>query len=175
MMLSRIKALMRSQTGFTLIEIIAAVAISGLIGLGASMASGQVLNQTARNNDYTTASRNAANALYWISHDVLMAQNIDGADGFPQTEDLCLQWVGWDNTEYAANYTLDNGVLRRIYSENGQVTTAVIASNINPDEAMTYCISDNGTLTVTITSSVGEGDRVVDVTKVREITSRPNL
>ena len=163
------------QAGLSLIDIIAAVAITGIIGLGASVASGQVLNQTSKNNDYTLASSNALNALYWISHDIVMAQTINGADGFPQTEDLCLCWMGWDNTVYGANYTLNNGVLSRIYSENGQVNTTVIASYINPDESLTYCVSSNGTYTFTITSSVGEGDRVTSVTKVREVIPRPNL
>jgi len=169
------KALKKGQAGLSLVEVIAAVAITGVISLGASVASGQVLNQTSKNNDYTLASSNAQSALYWISHDAVMAQTIDGVDGFPQTEDLCLYWTGWDNTEYGANYTLDNGVLRRIYSENGQVNTTVIASNINPGDSLTYCVSDNGTLIVTITSSVGEGDRVTSVTKVREVIPRPNL
>jgi prepilin-type N-terminal cleavage/methylation domain-containing protein len=174
-MLSKFRSLIKSQVGFTLIEVIVAIAISGIIGLGASISSAQVLNQTATNNDYTTASRNALNALHWISHDVSMAQDIIGADDFPQTGDLCLSWMGWDNTAYSANYTLENGVLKRFYSENGQVTTTVIASYINLDPAMTFCTFDNTSLTVTITCSVGEGDRTINVTKVRIITSRPNL
>src|SRR4030042_1101973 len=175
MMLTKVKDFTKRQAGFSRIEVIAAVAISGIIGLGASIASGQVLNQTSANNDYTSASRNALNALYWISHDVLMAQTIDGAEGFPQTDDLSLSWTGWDNTVYSANYTLENGVLKRAYSENGQLTTTVIASNINPDVLLTYCVSSNGTLTVVITGRVGEGDKIINVTKVRIITSRPNL
>jgi prepilin-type N-terminal cleavage/methylation domain-containing protein len=171
----KLKSLKKGQAGFTLIEVIAAVAITGIISLGASIATGQVLNQTSRNNDYTTASRNTLNALYWISRDVTMAQTIDGWEGFPQSEDLSLSWVGWDNTEYSANYTLDNGILRRVYSEGGQAITTFIAGNINSNAALTSCISDNGTLTVTITSSVGAGDKIVNVTKVRIITSRPNL
>jgi prepilin-type N-terminal cleavage/methylation domain-containing protein len=175
MILSKLKSLKRSQAGFTLIEVIAAVAITGLISLGASIATGQVLNQTSRNNDYTTASRNTLNALHWISRDVTMAQTIDGWEGFPQSEDLSLSWIGWDNTEYSANYTLDNGILRRVYSEGGQVNTTFIAGNINSDAALTSCISDNGTLTVKITSSVGAGGKIVNVTKVRKIASRPNI
>jgi prepilin-type N-terminal cleavage/methylation domain-containing protein len=170
----RLKSSIR-QAGFTFVELIVAVAISGLIGLGASIASVQVLNQTSRNNDYTLASRNTLNALYWISHDVTMAQTINGTEGFPQTGDLSLSWTGWDNTEYSANYTLENGVLTRIYSQNGQVSTIVIASYINSDPLMTYCVYDNGILTVIITSSVGEGDKVVNVTKEREIAPRPSL
>jgi len=163
------------QAGFTFIEVIVAVAISGVIALGASIASAQVLSQTTRNNDYTLASRNALNALYWISHDASMAQTINGTAGFPQTEDISLFWRGWDNTRYSANYTLENGVLTRIYSENGTVTTMVIASNINSDPLLTHCVYADGILTFTITSSVGEGDKVVSVTKVRQITPRPGL
>ena len=175
MKLLKFRFFSRNQAGFTLIEFITATAITGIIGLGASIACAQVLNQTATNNDYTIASRNALNALHWISHDVSMAQDINGIDGFPQTNDLCLSWMGWDNTTYTANYTLSNGVLSRNYSENGQVATTIIASYINPDDALTFYTSDNTSLTVTITCSVGEGDQTIDITKVRIITSRPNL
>ena len=175
MTLFRLKSSKIGQAGFTFIEIVAALAISGIIGLGASIASAQVLNQTTKNNDYTLASRNALNALYWISHDASMAQSINGTAGFRETENLLLYWTGWDNTEYSANYTLDNGVLKRIYSENGQATITTIASSINPDPSMTNCVFDNGILTVTITGSAGGGDRVVNVTKLREITPRPGL
>jgi len=163
------------QAGFTLIEVIAAMAITGLIGFGASIATAQVLTQTTNNNDYTLASRDALNALYWISHDASMAQTINGTAGFPQTEDLSLSWKGWDNTEYSANYTLENGVLTRIYSIGGQVSSTVIASYINSDASLTFCDFDDGILTVTVTSSVGEGDKVVSVTKVRVISPRPGL
>jgi prepilin-type N-terminal cleavage/methylation domain-containing protein len=175
MKLFKSKSSIIGQAGFTLIEMIVAMVITGLIGFGASIATAQVLNQTTRNNDYTLASRNALNALYWISLDASMAQTIDGEEGFPQTEDLSLYWKGWDNTEYSANYTLEDGVLKRIYSENGQVTTTVIASNINYDASLTYCALDDGILTVTITGSVGEGDKVVSVTRVRQIIPRPSL
>ena len=175
MKLFKSKTSIIGQAGFTLIEIIAAVAITGLIGFGASIATGQVLNQTTRNNDYTLASRNALNALYWISLDASMAQTVNGTEGFPQTEDLSLYWKGWDNTEYSANYTLEDGELKRIYSKNGQVTTTVIAPNINDDALMTHCALDDGILTVTLTSSVGEGDKVINVTKVRKIIPRPSL
>ena len=83
MMFRKLKALHKNPAGFTLIEMIAALAITGLIGMGASIASAQVLNQTSRNNDTTAASRNAMNALHWISRDAFMAQSINGTAGFP--------------------------------------------------------------------------------------------
>jgi prepilin-type N-terminal cleavage/methylation domain-containing protein len=175
MILRKISQFYKHQSGFTLIEMMAAMVITGFIGLGASMASGQVLNETARNSDYTTASRNAMNAIHWISRDVMMAQSMDGVEGFPQNENLSLGWVEWDNTVHSANYSLENGILRRIYSDGSQVRNIIIAEYINPDAELTNCVSDNGVLTLKITSSVGEGSKVVNITRVSQITARPSL
>ena len=165
----------KNQGGFTLIEMIAALAITGLISLGASISSAQVLNQTSRDTHYTSASRNAMNAIHWISRDALMAQTIDGVEGFPLTDNLSLTWVGWDNSVYSTNYTLENGQLKRIYSDGNHVSTTLIAEYINPDTDLTNCTLVDGMLTLTVTSSVGEGARIVDVTKIREIANRPQL
>lgn len=159
-----------------LIEVLGALVIASLISLVVTMANAQVLNQTSDNNNYTTASRHTQNAIYWIGRDVQMAQTINGTDGFPQTENLVLSWKTWDNSIHTANYTLVNGELQRTYViDAGSPLTTVVAEYINPDEGMTYCTSDNGVVTLRITSSVGEGTKIVDVTKTHHITSRPNL
>ncbi len=176
MIFRKIKAFGKDQRGITLVEMLVSVTIASIIGLGATVATGQVMNQTAKNNDYTTASRQTLNALHWISRDAQMSQTINGTAGFPASSNLTLSWTGWDDTDYQVIYSLSDSQLKRYYSAgDGDPSETFIAEYINSDAEMTNCTSDNGTLTLTITASVGEGARKIDVTKKREITSRPNL
>lgn len=176
MILRNIRLFSKDQRGFTLVEMLASLAIAGLIGLGATMANAQVMNQTARNNDYTTASRHTLNALHWISRDTQMAQTIDGVAGFPATSNLTLTWTEWDNTVNQVVFSVVNGQLMRSYSvDGGAPSVTLVAEYINSDAQMTNCVSGNGILTIKITGSVGEGSTVVNVTKLREIASRPKL
>ena len=174
MIFRKIKLFHKNQSGFTLIEVIVSMAITGFIGLGANMSIVQLLNETSRNNDFTTASRNAMNAIYWIGRDAQMAQVISGAAGFPGTNGLSLSWIDWDNGAHTAVYSIEDGQLWRNYTFDG-TTKTLIAEYINPSANMTSCTSVNGTLTLTITSSVGGGSRVIDVTRIRAMTARPLL
>jgi prepilin-type N-terminal cleavage/methylation domain-containing protein len=174
-MLRFIKLLHRNRAGFTLIEILAAITITGIISLGAAVATGTVMNQTTHNRDYTSADRQVINALHWIACDAMMAQTVNGTGGFPQTNSLSLQWRGWDNTLYSANYTLTNGELRRVYSDGSSLATTLIATGINSAADKTNCVSGNGTLTITITATAGAGSKTVNVTKAAEVSCRPDL
>jgi prepilin-type N-terminal cleavage/methylation domain-containing protein len=165
----------KNEAGFSLIEIMVSIVITGFIGLGATISSLQVLTETSRNEDYTTASRNTMNAVFWISRDAQMAQTISGVAGFPETSALSLTWEDWNNSSHNATYSVQNGRLFRSYNVDGNINQSLIAEFINTSPDSTNCTSVNGTLILTITSSVGEGSRVVNVTRVREMTARPRL
>ena len=157
-----------------MIEVIVVLAITGLIGLGAAMTTGQVLTQGARNSDYTTASRHTMNAIYWISRDAQMSQTVepDEVTGFP----LTLSWIEWDNSEHQVTYSIeDNKLLRNYSADGGEPSQTVVAQYINPVSENTTCEFTGGVLTVKVTATVGEGSHALSVTKVREITPRPGL
>ena len=168
--------LKKNQSGFTLVELSISIAIMGAICLGATVANAQIINQTARNSDFTTASRQALNAVHWISRDAQMSHSINGTVGFPLSENLTMAWTEWDNSEHIAKYYLQNNTLRRSYTVNGSLPQlTLVAEHISDNATLTNCTSSNGTLTIKITSSVGENDRVVDFTQEANISSRPNI
>ena len=174
MKLFKLRQLRKGQKGFTLIELVTVLAITGIIGLGATTATVQMLTQTSKNNNYTTASRHTMNAIHWISRDAQMAQNIDpaGSAGFP----LTLSWTDWDNAGYQVTYSIVDDTLTRSYFVNGGgPSDTMVAQYINSTADNTSCDYTSGVMTLQVTTTVGEGTEKLSVTKVREITPRPGL
>ena len=166
--------LIKSGKGFTLIEMVVALAITGIISLGAASATYHVMINGGRNADAVAASQYALNAVHWISRDVQMSQDVStgGASGFP----LTLQWVTWDNSDHKVVYSIEDGTLTRWYSIGGvEESEAVVAQHIDTDAEMTSCVFSSGVLTLKITATVGEGLHAASVGKVREIVPRPQL
>ena len=107
----------RNQKGFTLIEIVIAVAITGLVVAAASGAIIQVI-QSTHTSAHMNALRQVQTAGYWVSKDALQAQSITtGPDrGFP----LTLNWTEWNGNVHCVVYSLEGTQLQRV--ENGTLT-----------------------------------------------------
>ena len=166
----------KGQHGFTLVETIVALVLISFVSLGATMANAQIMTQTARNNDYTTATRQSLNAVHWISRDAQMSHSINGTSGFPDSENLVIFWKDWDNSEHVVVYSISSNTLQRAHSiDGGAAVNTVVAEYINDDPSLTNCSLNNDVLTIKITSSVGEGDQVIDFTKELQIASRPGI
>jgi prepilin-type N-terminal cleavage/methylation domain-containing protein len=174
MMLDKLIKIARGQRGFTVIEVIVSVAITGVLSVGATMATVQVMNQGSKNNEYTAASRQSMNAIFWISRDAQMSQNVtpSGVTGFP----LTLGWTEWDNSGHQVTYSIEDDKIRRSYSVNGTTPKeTVVGTYINSTSENTTCEFSDRLLTVQVTATVGDGAHALSVTKVREITPRPGL
>lgn len=128
-----LKRLNRSQKGFTLVELVIAIALAGIIGAAITVSTHQVITGTTLSNDRNTAVNQVRNACHWISRDVQMAQTVDDNPGGARL--LELTWVEWAGTPRTVYYVLQVGELWRHYG--GQQT--LIAQYIKPKGAGTDC------------------------------------
>jgi len=162
-----------NQNGFILIEMIAVIAITGLITAVIAGTVSQVFISSAQSTARMIAVKQVESAVHWISRDARMSQMVlpGGGSGFP----LKLFWKEWNNTTNNVSYTLQNGELFRNHSVNSSTPRqTVIARNINTDIGMTDCYSDNGMVVLKLTASVS-GFRPTSETRVVKIIPRPGL
>ncbi len=175
MMFHRLVGLLkRNQRGFTLIELMIAVAIGSLVTGAATMTISQVFTGSARSSNHMIAVRQVQNAGYWVSRDAQMAQTVvtTGATGFP----LTLTWIEWDGTVNEVTYTLTGGELKRSHSIGGGAPTeTMVAEFVDPGET-NYKFSGGSAFSLpdigdefTITDTVG-GDSGTIRVAVGDIT-----
>lgn len=154
--------------GFTLIELIIALAIASAIGVAATMTAHHMITIPAMSNDSNTAINQVRNAVNWINRDVQGADptTINDSPVAPGFFSISLQ--EWDSgtlswSVHNITYSLEDmdGIgmkeLWRDY-DNG-ITRNLIAQYIEPEAAgVTECSWDtiNNVLTVTITATIGE-------------------
>jgi prepilin-type N-terminal cleavage/methylation domain-containing protein len=166
-----------NQKGVTMVELLMAMAVSGIIAAAAGTTISQVFHLNARTSNHMVAVRQVQNAGYWVSRDAQMAQNVNttAGNGFP----VVLSWTQWDGSEDEVTYSLENASgtlknLRRTYSVNSTSQSDTIVGQC-VDPALTSCNynSDNNTLTFTITVTVGSGSRSENETRKYEVHPRP--
>jgi len=167
MMLRRLRFVHNTQSGFTLIELIIAIAIAGLITAGITVAIMQVLTINTRASNHMVAVRQVQQAGKEVSKDTLQAQNVT----YTQDPDflLTLAWTDWEGVENAINYTIEDNELLRSHNLEG---IRVIAQYIDP--AQTDCdplgeLGDDSVLTFTVTATLGTQSE----TRIYEIEPRP--
>jgi prepilin-type N-terminal cleavage/methylation domain-containing protein len=181
MIFRRLGLLNKNQRGFTLIEILIVLAISGFVTGTTTMTIFQVLDGNVRTNNHMDAISRVQDAGYQVSTDVEMSQTVvrtaDG-DGFP----LTLTWTDWENNDqYQVIYSITNNKLQRQYYKNGNLigTPYVFEYILNTDpdtgELKTYCTLIDDTLSCTLTAIVGSGSQKQTETRVYEVIPRPKI
>jgi prepilin-type N-terminal cleavage/methylation domain-containing protein len=131
MIIHKLRPINEDQRGFTLLEILAAIGISAIIGVFITLTIFQVITGSARTNNRMTALSQVQSAGFWFSQDAQMAQDVNPPDGgFP----LTFTWNEWgdggpNGNQHNVVYTLLGGELQRQH-----VTTdaggAVIEDNV---------------------------------------------
>lgn len=172
-MLRGLRVIINKQKGFILIEMIAVIAIAGLILSAAASTIAQMFIINAQNTARMTAVKQVERAIHWVSRDIQAAQTVKTDDTDPATV-LTLTWVEWDNPEdiVRVTYTLNDGELWRNHSVSGQTMVARhIESALATPQPYTYT---GGKLDFTITATLG-GLRPASETRVVEVIPRPSL
>jgi len=169
-MLSKLNVINRNQKGFTLIEIVVAIAISSIIVVAITSLTYETITINAKSTNHQIAISQVQNAVNSLSRDTAQAQIIIPRDsaGNPlqvnpsntnQTlfdlkssgHQLELKWVDWTNVTHDVTYKIDaSGELDRFVSAGA---TTVVATNIGI--ASGNWDSYYKTLTFTIQAKVG--------------------
>ena len=169
------KSFRKGERGFTIIELLVALAITGLIAGALSMTIAQIMGSNSQSSNHATVIRQVQNAGYWVSHDVQMAQSdptIDlSADGFP----LVITWTEWNGTENEVTYTITGTDMIRSLSVNGVPTSSfIVARYLEVDPTKTLCTFSGGILYLTVTATINDL-RTVSETREYQIVPRPSI
>jgi len=124
-----------NQKGFTLIEILVAMVVGGMVMAVALLSTYQVVWGSARASDQVVALTDVNFAALWIKQDLQMAQNTDLIDGDPVPKSsISLRWVDATDFEpeedrnHSCNYTLSGNELLRNYDGTVTVVGRYISS-----------------------------------------------
>jgi prepilin-type N-terminal cleavage/methylation domain-containing protein len=169
-----LKKILRSnrlnQKGFTLIEILIATAISGILALGISIAISQITTVNANSTARMEAIKQIELSIDRIRVDVQMAQEIYTSDPDPSPNAnvfLALKWTEWNNTSHSIKYYWDTtNQLSRLPSEG---TLNAIAKNIDSRPAVV--LPNSSYLRITLSATVGTY-RPATETRVFEVKRR---
>jgi len=164
----------KDQNGFTLLELLLAIAIAGIIGTGIVASIFQTYTGNAISTAHMTAVKEVETAVHWITPDAEMAQEefvdplddsiaiigVDEDDNISDSDGLRLAWSNpWARTRDEVIYVIqEDGKLTRTYTHtdkdgNQNTTVSVVAKNINSADSSSE-FSD-GVLIFTITASTG--------------------
>ena len=161
------KLIHKNEEGFTLIEILIALGIFGLVAAAVSGTVVQII-QSNRSADHMTALRHVQSAGYWVSYDGVQAQQVttSASPGLPFT----LSWTDLDdNDTHEVEYSLqdmsagDLDYLQRKEIVNGETADPIITivgQYIDPNntscEPVDQELSDGETFTFTVTATMNQ-------------------
>ena len=141
---------MMIQKGFTLVELLVALAIGSVLMTAAVLSIHQVALGTMRSNDQVAALTDMDQAVLNIKRDLMMAQETNLTAGNPQSS-VILSWVDYTGfasanyTAHSANYSLSGTNLLRTYDGMTTIVGRQITSIIFTQDDRVISVSVNAT------------------------------
>lgn len=147
-----------NQKGFTLIEILVAMLVGGMLMAGIVTAVFQIVYGAGQIREESVALSDIDSAAHWLTRDVVLGQSTDLVNGAPQVSQMTLTWndsTWWAEQEesiaHYVTYTYSGTALQRNY--DGVVTTV---GRYLTDVGFSL---DGRLVTITLTSSLEEEPR----------------
>ena len=147
------KRLHKDQRGFSILELVIVMLLTGLITAAITTTFFQVFDINTRTANHMSALSQVQQAGKLVSEDILEAQAIDDS---PVGGEFLI--LGWNNTAtHEVIYTLEDGELWRSESiDDGDPTMTRVAEYIDSDPTKTYCELQGDVLIFKVTATVGE-------------------
>jgi hypothetical protein len=139
--------LVLTQKGFSLIQMIIALAITTLLGTVITVSLWQTITIDGSSNKHMTAISQVENAIFYLNRDIQMSIPT-ATSSFP-----LILTSGADTITYSLISPHDGSPAYLQRNKNG--VTQSVASYINTDSTLTSCFYSGGKLTVTITITTG--------------------
>ncbi len=141
------------QKGFTLLELLVAMAVGGVVMAGALAAVYQVVWGTSRTNSQVVALNDVHQAALQLKKDLEMTQSAD----LPGGAAINLSWTDYtsfdleENKNHTSSYVLSNGELQRTYDG----TMSIAGRNITSVNFTRDPLNDR-VINVAITATAGD-------------------
>ena len=110
----------KSQIGFTLVELMIAIAVSALIMVGSVNLLSHMVVTSAQNRANTMSMLQVQYVGFWVTEDVVQARpdqvtlsdpSNPGASHFPMT----VQWTQWNGVEHRVIYSVEGDEIWTLY------------------------------------------------------------
>lgn len=158
------KKLSKDQSGFSLLELIIVVALTGLITAAITTTVFQVFNMNTRTANRMAAVSQVQQAGKLVSEDVLEALSVDTESELLKTT----RTGAGTNATHVIIYALEGGELWRSESiDGGDPIVTRVAEYIDSDPIKTRCDWDGTVLIFRVTAKVG------DESETREYKIKP--
>ena len=141
---------MKSEKGFTLVELLIVVAITGFIGSVLGAAVHQVVTVPERGNASITAMHELQNAAHWFGIDGQMSISAVGGNQLTLTlyDDSTITYSINGTELYRIVGTANRTLAQNITSCNFSVQDSLITMNIVSSPTSRWSVSQNGTYEV---------------------------
>jgi len=149
----------RGEKGFTLIEVLVVIALTGVIIGPLAMVTTTLLTNPQRFTDQNVVLQQVRNAGYWISRDVQMARTVnprDPSSGFLLSLDIPVDID--ENNDLRIDYLFDGDRLKRQKHDSlgTLISETLIADYIDTDNTLFSLNPDAGLYKLTVRAAKGE-------------------